>query len=72
VPPPADAPADPVAALGRLAARLEAAHAADPGNAALGRVLKDTLLVLAGPAEPGAAGDDDPLAELRAIIADVP
>jgi hypothetical protein len=42
---------DATAALERLAVRLEAAHKADPGDAALARVLKDTLLALRGPGE---------------------
>ena len=39
---------DPAASLRGLAARLEAAHQAHPEDAALGRVLKDTLLAIAG------------------------
>jgi hypothetical protein len=39
---------DPAASLRGLAARLEAAHQAAPADAALGRVLKDTLLAIAG------------------------
>jgi hypothetical protein len=35
-------------ALERLAARLDAAHEQAPGDAALGRVLKDTLVALRG------------------------
>jgi hypothetical protein len=37
---------EPRAALERLAVRLEAAHATDPADAALARVLKDTLQAL--------------------------
>jgi hypothetical protein len=40
---------DPQDALERLAARLEGAHEQAPGDAALARVLKDTLLALRGP-----------------------
>jgi hypothetical protein len=52
---PADITLDPPVALERLAKRLEAAHEAAPDDAALARVLKDTLLAL------GAAGkaEDD-------------
>jgi hypothetical protein len=39
---------DPQDALERLAARLEAAHVQAPGDAALARVLKDTLVALRG------------------------
>jgi hypothetical protein len=63
-------PVDARASLEALAARLEAAHAADPGNAAVARVLKDTLLAL-GAAAVGDSGDDDPLAELRALAESV-
>ena len=56
---------DPAAALAALAGRLVAAHEADPGNAALAREARCTLLALAG-LEDGAA-EDDPLAELRAL-----
>jgi hypothetical protein len=62
---------DPGAELEALAARLAVAHVADPGNASLARELRITLQALADTA-PGDAGDDDPLAELRAIIADIP
>lgn len=56
---------DPAAALAALAARLEAAHEADPADAAVARVLKDTLVVLAG--LDGGEDDGDPLAGLRAL-----
>src|SRR5260370_9786059 len=48
--PPADAPAaaDPKTELGQLAARLAAAHRADPGNANLARELRMTLHALMG------------------------
>jgi hypothetical protein len=52
VPPAAgDPPVDARVSLERLAARLEAAHEADPADAAVARVLKDTLLALRGPGE---------------------
>jgi len=41
----------PAVSLERLAARLESAHEADPGNAAVARELRATLLVLRGPGE---------------------
>jgi hypothetical protein len=55
---------DPQDALERLAARLEAAHEQAPGDAALGRVLKDTLLALRGPGKTA----DDELAEFDAAF----
>jgi hypothetical protein len=58
-------------ALERLAARLEAAHVADPADAAVARVLKDTLLALGGLSGPPDDGDDDPLADLRALAESV-
>jgi hypothetical protein len=52
VPPVAgDAQVDPGVSLERLAARLEAAHEADPGNAQVARELRATLLALRGPGE---------------------
>ena len=66
----ADTAVDARAALERLAARLEAAHEADPGNAAIARVLKDTLLALPGDDDTG-SGDGDPLEELRALAESV-
>jgi hypothetical protein len=61
VPPAAgDGPVDPRGALEALARRLEAAHEADPADAAVARVLKDTLLALRGPGETA----DDELAEM--------
>ena len=63
-----DAPVDAREALARLAARLEAAHVADPGNAAIARELRETLRSLP---EAPASGDDDPLAELRALAESV-
>jgi hypothetical protein len=65
----ASTPLDAHAALGRLAARLEAAHAAAPGNASLARELRMTLLALPSGE---AADDDDPLAELRVLAESVP
>lgn len=62
-----DARVDRARALNALAARLEAAHAADPGNSRLAAVLKDVLLALPAEAEPG----DDPLADLRALAESV-
>jgi hypothetical protein len=62
---------DPGAELERLARRLTVAHQQDPGNAALARELRITLQALAA-AEPDGAGDDDPLAELRALADAVP
>jgi hypothetical protein len=47
-------PVDPQTALEALARRLEGAHEADPGDAAVARVLKDTLLALRGEAKPDA------------------
>jgi hypothetical protein len=61
----AEACTDPAAALAALAGRLVAAHEADPGDAALARECRATLLALAG-LEDG-AGDGDPLAGLRAL-----
>jgi hypothetical protein len=46
--PPGDAPVDPHVSLERLAARLEATHEADPGNALIARELRATLVALAG------------------------
>jgi len=69
VPPvPAAAGMDPQASLRALAARLEAAHVTDPADAAVARELRATLLALPPPEIP----DDDPLAELLALDADVP
>jgi hypothetical protein len=48
-----DAPVDPRVSLEGLAARLEAAHKEDPGNALVARELRATLLALS------AADDDD-------------
>lgn len=59
---------DPAAELAALAGRLRDAHVADPGNAAVARVLKDVLLALPAGDE---APDDDPLAELRALAESV-
>ena len=64
-----DMPVDARASLESLARRLEAAHEADPGNAAVARELRATLLALPDGA---AEGDDDPLAELRALAESVP
>jgi hypothetical protein len=55
-----DLPGGPDAALLRLAIRLEAAHEANPGDAAVARVLKETLLALRA----GETGPDAELAEL--------
>jgi hypothetical protein len=44
-----DAAAGPRAALERLAARLEAASVADPGNALVARELRMTLVALSAP-----------------------
>ena len=65
-----DSPVDTRVSLEALARRLEAAHTADPGNAAVARELRATLLALGTPVE--AASDDDPLAELRALAESVP
>jgi hypothetical protein len=52
VPPvPGAAPVDPRVSLERLAGRLEAAHEADPADAAVARELRATLLALRGPGE---------------------
>jgi hypothetical protein len=59
---------DPQESLRALARRLEAAHEADPSDAAVARELRATLLAVA--AEP--EGDDDPLGELRALADAVP
>jgi hypothetical protein len=59
---------DPQASLRALAARLEAAHVASPADAAVARELRATLLAL----PPPETSDDDPLAELLALDADVP
>jgi hypothetical protein len=50
-----DAALDPRSALEGLARRLEAAHEQDPSDAALARVLKDTLLALGA----GGKAEDD-------------
>jgi aminoglycoside phosphotransferase len=50
------APINPQAMLEGLARRLETAHEANPADAALGRELRATLVVLRGP---NGAGDDD-------------
>lgn len=60
-----DGPVDALASLQRQARRLEAACEADPGNAALERVLKETLLALRGPER---ADDDGELGALLAAI----
>jgi hypothetical protein len=66
LPVPGAAAIDPLASLASLAARLEAAHEADPADAAVARVLKDVLLALVPP--PGPAEDDvDPLAAILAL-----
>jgi hypothetical protein len=70
--PPADARVDRRVSLESLAARLEAAHIADPANDRLARVLKDVLLALPAGEAGGEADGDDPLAELRAIAGSVP
>jgi hypothetical protein len=57
---------DPVAELRVLAAGLMAAWRADPGNAVLAKEARATLLCLPAP-EPA-----DLLADLRAIVAQVP
>jgi hypothetical protein len=56
---------EPSAALRQLAAQLAAAYAADPGNAALARELRTTLLTLSSPREAAIQ------AELDAFIADL-
>ena len=63
------APVDPPGELRALARRLAAAHEADPADAAVARVLKDTLCTLAGMSPAGAA---DPLGDLRELAARVP
>lgn len=61
----ATGPIDRDASLRALAARLEAAHVADPANAAVARELRMTLTTLIGlPGE----DDPDPLAELWASL----
>src|SRR6266702_3272008 len=67
VPAPGDMPVDARASLEALARRLEAAHVADPADAAVARELRATLLALPAGADP----DDDPLAELRALAESV-
>jgi hypothetical protein len=64
-----DAPVDARESLEALARRLEAAHEADPGNAAVARELRATLLALPAGETPA---DDDPLSELRALAESVP
>jgi hypothetical protein len=59
-------PIDPRAALCELAGRLEGAHKADPGNAAVARVLKEVLLALGASSGPPEAADD-PLAAILAL-----
>jgi hypothetical protein len=49
--------------LRALAVRLAAVHEADPGRADIARELRATLLSL-----PAADDEDDPLAELRALM----
>jgi hypothetical protein len=46
-----DTPVDPRVSLERLAGRLEAAHEADPADAAVARELRVTLLALRGSGE---------------------
>jgi hypothetical protein len=48
LPAPSGAPVDPRVSLERLAARLEAAHEQDPGNAGLAGELRRTLAALSG------------------------
>jgi hypothetical protein len=48
-----EGPAGPRASLEGLAARLEAASIADPGNALVARELRMTLALLLAPAESG-------------------
>jgi hypothetical protein len=57
---------DAQAELVALARRLAAAHEADPGNAAVARELRCTLLALPAPEGPA-----DPLEELRALASSV-
>jgi hypothetical protein len=57
-----DGPVDALEALARQARRLEAACEANPGNAALERELRATLLALRGPGKTA----DDELAEFDA------
>jgi hypothetical protein len=65
VPPaPGDAGIDPGVSLARLAARLEAAHEADPSDAAVARELRVTLLALRGIGE----GADRELASFDAAF----
>jgi hypothetical protein len=61
-----DGPVDARVSLEGLARRLEAAHEADPSDAAVARELRATLLAL--PAGEAPAEDDDPLAELRDLV----
>jgi hypothetical protein len=55
---------DPGLELRKLAGRLAAAYAADTGNAALARELRQTLLAISAP------GEDNELAELMRTFAE--
>jgi hypothetical protein len=52
--------------LRQLAARLAAAHEANPMNAPVARELRSTLLALTG--LPAGGDEADPLAELRSLM----
>lgn len=71
VPAPAGGPLDPHAELEALAGRLAEAHKANPADAAIARVLKDVLCALPAGQDGGPDGDDDPLADLRALAESV-
>lgn len=60
-----EGPVDALASLQRQARRLEAACEAAPGNAALEKELRATLLALRGP---GQADDDGELGAILAAI----
>jgi hypothetical protein len=55
---PLDYPVDVQVSLRALARRLEAAHEADPGNSALAKELRQTLLVLGRPGDAAGRGPD--------------
>jgi hypothetical protein len=62
---PGDTGIDPAVSLRALAARLEAAHEAEPGNALLARELRVTLQAIGAPAEAGGGELASFLARIR-------
>jgi hypothetical protein len=64
-----EGPVDPVESLRGLVRRLEAVHRLEPRNGVIARELRQAVVALASlaPAERG-----DPLAELAAMVREVP